>query len=96
MEVMASGLPVIWGNIKGNTELIKNGEEGSLCISASALAYMSAIKKLLDDKDLQIAMGKKGRKTILRYDTAIIIKRTLQVYNEIGKEMDHMTNGFDE
>lgn len=44
MEAMASGLPVICSNIRGNTDLVRNGYNGLLCSNIED--YINAIEQL--------------------------------------------------
>lgn len=39
MEAMASGLPCVVSNIRGNTDLLENTNSGFLCEATDVLAY---------------------------------------------------------
>ena len=44
MEAMASGLPCVVSNIRGNTDLLENTNSGFLCEATDVLAYTKKIK----------------------------------------------------
>ena len=47
MEAMASGLPCVVSRIRGNSDLIKDGEGGYLCETKNVEQYVNAINQLL-------------------------------------------------
>ncbi len=61
IEAMSASKPVIATNVGGNPEAIVNGETGILVPPADEMALEKAIIKLVDDKDLRIKMGNKGK-----------------------------------
>ena len=50
MEAMASGLPCIVSNIRGNVDLVKDHVNGILCDPKDVEAFAEAIVDLYDDK----------------------------------------------
>lgn len=62
MEAMASGLPVIVSDIRGNSDLLKNGEGGYLVESKNIDEITKAIENLVKDKSLRNKMKKKSGK----------------------------------
>ena len=56
MEAMASGLPVICSNIRGNRDLIKDGVGGYLVDPKDVKGFSKLIQKLIDDVHLREAM----------------------------------------
>ncbi len=64
MEAMYAMTPVVATDISGIPELVEHGREGFLTEPEDTKAISQAIDMLLEDKDLQIRMGKHGRKKI--------------------------------
>lgn len=52
MEAMAAGLPVVCSEIRGNVDLIANGEGGFLCRPDDIAAWKTALGTLLEDAEL--------------------------------------------
>ena len=65
MEAMAMEIPVIASNVGGIPELVQNGETGILIEPGEPQALADSIIKLIENKDLRVDMGKKGRKRII-------------------------------
>jgi glycosyltransferase involved in cell wall biosynthesis len=64
IEYMASGKPVIATDIKGGSrELIAEGETG-YCVERDATGTAALVDRLLDDEQLRLSMGNKGRERI--------------------------------
>ena len=53
MEAMSSGLPVVCSNIRGNKDLIKDGESGYLINLGNIEGFGEAIKKLVGNDSLK-------------------------------------------
>lgn len=67
MEAMASGLPCIVSDIRGNTDLITNGV-GGFCVGYQDInEWAEKIKLLVLDKTTQEKMGKANREKIKNY-----------------------------
>jgi spore coat protein SA len=61
-EAMAAGLPIITTNRGGNAEVVENGQNGFVIDDYSNPdAFAGHIRTLLNDKELALEMGKKGR-----------------------------------
>jgi len=63
-EAMSFQLPIIASNIGGISEQIRDGIEGFLIPPDDPDALALALKKLIDNPDLRITMGKSGRKRL--------------------------------
>lgn len=64
LEAMSCGLPCIGTNVEGIREIIKHKENGYLC-GTDAGSIRSAIKEVLENKELQQKIGAAARRTIL-------------------------------
>ena len=52
MEAMASGLPCVVSNIRGNTDLIENGKGGFLCDPTNASEFAKSFQELISNVSL--------------------------------------------
>ena len=73
MEAMASGLPVVCSKIRGSIDLINEGE-GHLCDTLDTDGFAQAISCLVEDKELQLKMGKMSKESVDKYSIETIIK----------------------
>ena len=81
-EAMASGLPCIVSDVRGNNDLISNGENGYLCNPDDADAFSRAILKLSDDVQLRRQMGLLNLDRIKEYDFEKAQEAMLEVYKQ--------------
>ena len=61
LEAQACGVPVVATRVGGTPELIRDGESGLLVDSGDAGGLATAIRRLIDDKDLGRRLGEGGR-----------------------------------
>lgn len=83
MEAMASYLPCVVSRIRGNTDLIKDGEGGLLCDAKDASAFASSINKLYESPELCEKMAKCNLELILDYDVANVKEEIRAIYHEV-------------
>jgi len=86
MEAMASGLPCVVSNIRGNVDLIENGVGGYLCTPQDVDAFAAAISKLATEPDLRKKMGKNNLNAIKKFDTKAIKQELIQIYHKLLKK----------
>lgn len=79
MEAMASGLPCIVSNVRGNKDLIDD-HKGGFVVENDVNKYRQAIKTLLEDKNLRLKMGSYNAEKIKAYDINIILKEMEKIY----------------
>ncbi len=84
MEAMATGLPIIATNCRGNRDLITNGYNGILVDGNNIQQMADAIQRLYLNKDLLIQFGKKNLSLINRYSTQTILKEMKKIYESAG------------
>ncbi len=60
MEAMAAGLPIVCSDIRGNRDLITDGQSGLLLADSSVNSYAESINRLLVNPDLRREMGDKN------------------------------------
>ncbi len=83
MEAMASGLPVVASEIRGNTDLIKDGEGGYLCNPNDVQAFSDALDRLSANETLRMNMALKNLETIKQYDVHIVEDEIRDIYKEV-------------
>lgn len=85
MEAMASGLPVVCSDIRGNVDLIEDGENGFLCAPTDCDGFAAAIQRLANDKALREQMKQNNLKKIRKFDISIVEEKMKEIYQEILK-----------
>jgi glycosyltransferase involved in cell wall biosynthesis len=61
LEYMAVGLPVVAPNVGGISELVVDGETGFLVSPSDPLAFAAALRRLLENLELNLKFGKAGQ-----------------------------------
>lgn len=82
MEAMASGLPCIASNIRGNTDLIQSGKGGYLVDSIDVAGFAEYIQLLSDDSAKRSEMGKVNLNTIKKFDVENIKDEMKKIYSK--------------
>ena len=80
MEAMAYGLPVIATDVGGNSQLVVDGVTGLLVPYADLPALADAIRRLVNDPALAVAMGARGRQRVAE---KFSIDRTSRFYSQV-------------
>jgi glycosyltransferase involved in cell wall biosynthesis len=83
LEWMAMGKPVIGTTIGVIPEVVVDGKTGLIIPPKDPSAIASALKKLIQDRELAMGMGGKGRKLVEElYNESLFTDETLKVYAE--------------
>ena len=81
IEAMATGLPVVATDIRGNREEVVDGKTGFLVPVGDPIGLSAALRKLVDDERLRHQMGADARKRAIElYDEDSVFERLLSVY----------------
>lgn len=80
MEAMASGLPCVASNIRGNSDLIEDGIGGYLHIPEDIEGFAKSISKLAADERLRKEMGLKNLENIKQFDLASVKVKMSEIY----------------
>ena len=83
MEAMASGLPVICSDIRGNKDLIENKKGGYLLKSYDIDEYSIKIQELIENKVLREEMGNFNLEKIKNFDRKKVNTIMEEIYNEL-------------
>ena len=82
MEAMASGLPCVVSNIRGNTDLIRNDVGGFCCDTIDE--YVMAINSIAEKKELVESFKNYNLAKIKEYDIKKVINEIKEIYKNIG------------
>ncbi len=85
MQAMAAGLPILCSDIRGNHDLIKDGEGGYLYDPFDVDGYADGMRRLLSDEGLAARMGAHNRKAIRRYGVDRVNARMKRLYMRVAK-----------
>lgn len=84
MEAMASGLPCVVSDIRGNRDLID--DKGGVLIKANDVSgYSEAINKLIENPEMRRRMGFYNKERILEFDIKNVRKQMITIFHDILK-----------
>lgn len=83
LEAMASGVPVVGGNVGGVSELITNGKNGLLINPLDYDHLASSILMLLNNECLRSRIIKEGYLTAKYFSVEKMMNETLALYNDV-------------
>ncbi|MCM3790365.1 glycosyltransferase family 4 protein [Domibacillus indicus] len=87
MEMMASQIPVVATDIRGNRDLVENEETGFLVPVQTPEAIAEKCLFLLENKQLARQLGVKGREKIEAYfSLPAVLKEMEAIYKELNNE----------
>ena len=80
MEAMASGLPVVCSEIRGNTDLIEDGKGGYLVEPSDVEGFAKYIKELIEDSRLKSELGGFNLEKIEHYSIENVLCEMEEIY----------------
>ncbi|SFI04923.1 Glycosyltransferase involved in cell wall bisynthesis [Pseudobutyrivibrio sp. OR37] len=84
MEAMSVGMPVVCSQIRGNTDLIQDGEGGYLFDSKDAKSLVSALNRALVDNETKRAeMGQINVETMKSFDKTCVNSVMKELYSNL-------------
>lgn len=86
MEAMAAGLPVVCSEIRGNTDLIVDGQGGFLCKPNDINGFAEKINKLSRDIELRERMKNINLDVVKNFSSENVNKEMQLIYEEILNE----------
>ncbi len=85
LEAMAAGRPLIGTAVGGLLDTVKDGETGFLVPPRDPDALAAAVRKLAEDKDLRLRMGKAARSRAVRhYSWARVAEEVEDAYRTVA------------
>lgn len=83
LNAMACGLPVITTPVGGNTEVVKDGENGLLAPYDDIDAWEKAAGRLLTDEALRQKFIANGHRTLENFKWDDLVEKTIAVFDEL-------------
>lgn len=90
VEGMAAGIPCIGSDVKGLSEVLKDG--GVIFETGNHLQLKKIIETLFSDKKYYDAIAKKGEDKSKKYDISLMVNSHLKVYNTLTDPINHNKN----
>lgn len=85
-EAQMVGVPVVASRVGGTDSMVEHGKTGFLYPVTDPYIAAYYIKRLIDNKEENMAIGKKAREfALVRHDKKQIVKELLDVYEQIKK-----------
>ncbi len=81
MEAMAASKPVVATRIRGNTDLVEDGVNGLLVDVDDINGLESALRHLIDNPDLRVAIGSAGARKIRPYSIDNVMDELKSIYS---------------
>jgi glycosyltransferase EpsD len=80
MEAMATGLPLVVTNCRGNRDLVRNGENGYVVGIDDVNGFANAIEELYLSEELREYFGRNSLELIKSYSLEQITKEMKDIY----------------
>lgn len=84
IEAMAMGNAVIATNVRGNNDLVTDGENGFLVDSDDSNQMAKKLSEFIENKNLKEKFGKNSLKNVEKYSVENVNKELLSIYIEQG------------
>jgi glycosyltransferase involved in cell wall biosynthesis len=85
LEAMASGLPVVSLDAKGNRQLVKDGENGIMINEQNPVLFADAIEKIVGNRNLYNAMSSNAAAFAKKHDIEEYTSRLIALYKAAPK-----------
>lgn len=80
MEAMAAGLPCVVSDVRGNVDLIRQGEGGFVRKPDDAAGFTQDLRRLLEDPALRESMGRRNRREMEAYSLNTVMEQMEALY----------------
>ena len=85
MEAMATGLPLVVTNCRGQRDLVSNGINGFVIDLNDIEGFSNAVKEIYGSENLSEVFGGKSREIIKNYSLDNVLKEVQEVYSKVLK-----------
>lgn len=84
LEAAACGKPIISTNVPGCKEIVRHEVNGLLIPPKDEVALAEAIRRLLDNPEFAVQLGKNGREIVQNeFSEALVVEKTFEVYEHL-------------
>lgn len=83
MEALYFGLPAVVSNVKGHSDLVRDGENGFLFPYGDSRACADKIGWLLQNRLLREQMREAARASVLQYDLSVVLPQVMAHYGSL-------------
>lgn len=83
MEAMATGLPLVVTDCRGNKDLVVNDENGFVVGIDDVDSFSDAVEKIFKSKDLRIRFRKRNLEIIGKYSLEKVKQEMKEIYGEV-------------
>lgn len=84
IEAMAMGNAVVATNVRGNNDLVKDGENGFLVESDNSEQMSQRLIQLIENRELLEKFGNKGYSEVKKYSVENVNRELKEIYKEQG------------
>ncbi|HFU4116538.1 TPA: glycosyltransferase family 4 protein [Streptococcus suis] len=82
IEAMATGLPLVVSNCRGNRDLVETGKNGIVLKELTAEDFANAVELVIDDGELYKGMKLSSLERIKEYTIDVVNTRLMSIYEE--------------
>lgn len=80
LEAMACGLPVICSRIRGNVDIVKDGENGFLFEPENDTTLVLQIERLINSQELARRFGEKNKQIVREFSQEAVVEELKNIY----------------
>lgn len=92
MEAMATGLPLVVSDCRGNRDLVKDNENGYVVPLDELIEFEKSIEKIAMEKNLKLKLSEKSLINIKMYDIKNTKKEMSKIYLNYSKKVNKLYN----
>lgn len=83
LEAMACGLPVVCSRIRGNVDIVKDGDNGHLFEPSDETTLAEKLGMLMDNQQKRLEMGAKNREIVKDFSMEAVTEELKNIYGSI-------------
>lgn len=83
LEAMACGLPIICSEIRGNVDIIREGDNGFLFQPSDVETLARKLEYLLDDAEKRKIMGLKNKENVKDFSLESVTEELIRIYKSV-------------
>lgn len=83
LEAMACGLPIICSEIRGNVDIIREGDNGYLFQPSDVETLARKLEYLLDDAEKRKIMGLKNKENVKDFSLESVTEELIRIYKSV-------------